>query len=143
MGEEKQKHLILKKEAKKILLEEGFKEEEIYFEKKIFIKKNSRVGFVIDVVGINNEKRIFIECGNTTDKKLKEIINYCDKFIYLPYLNSYDSTKLIIRKNGKTLDIKDEVYVEWVKFYDKQDKLKYPTLKNFTARKLREIIENE
>ena len=40
-----------------------------------------------------------------------------------------------------TLDIKDEVYNDWVKFYNKQDKLKYPTLKNFTARKLRGIIE--
>ncbi len=42
-----------------------------------------------------------------------------------------------------TLDIKDEVYGEWVKFYNKQDKIKYPTLKNFTARKLREIIKKE
>ena len=41
-----------------------------------------------------------------------------------------------------TLDISDEVYDEWVEFYNKQDKIKYPTLKNFTARKLREIIEN-
>ncbi len=41
-----------------------------------------------------------------------------------------------------TLDIKDEVYEEWVEFYNKQDKLHYPTLKNFTARKLRGIIEN-
>ncbi len=42
-----------------------------------------------------------------------------------------------------TLDIKDEVYEQWVKFYDKQDKLKYPTLKNFTARKLDEIMKKE
>jgi len=42
-----------------------------------------------------------------------------------------------------TLDIKDEVYEEWVKIYDKQDKLKYPTLKNFTAQKLKDVIDNE
>ena len=42
-----------------------------------------------------------------------------------------------------TLDIKDEVYKEWSRFYNKQDKLKYPTLKNFTARKLKEVMENE
>jgi len=42
-----------------------------------------------------------------------------------------------------TLDIQDEVYENWVRFYNKQDKLKYPTLKNFTARKLREIISDK
>lgn len=40
-----------------------------------------------------------------------------------------------------TLDIQDEVYEDWIKFYNKQDKLRYPTLKNFTARKLREIMQ--
>ncbi len=42
-----------------------------------------------------------------------------------------------------TIDIKDEVYGEWVKFYNEQDKLKYPTLKNFTARKLKEVMDND
>jgi len=39
------------------------------------------------------------------------------------------------------MDIDDEVYKDWVKFYNRHSKLEYPTLKNFTARKLREIIE--
>ncbi len=42
-----------------------------------------------------------------------------------------------------TLDIKDEVYEDWVKFYKVHSKLEYPTLKNFTARKLKEIIKDE
>ena len=41
------------------------------------------------------------------------------------------------------INIDDKVHKEWVKFYNKQNKLEYPTLKNFTAKKLREIIENE
>ena len=41
------------------------------------------------------------------------------------------------------MDIKDEVYKNWVKFYNQQDQLEYPTLKNFTARKLKEIMEND
>ncbi len=41
-----------------------------------------------------------------------------------------------------TLDIKDEIYDKWVEFYNKHSKLEYPTLKNFTARKLKEIMEN-
>ncbi len=40
------------------------------------------------------------------------------------------------------MDIKDEVYSDWIKFYKKQDKLRYPTLKNFTAQKLKEIMGN-
>jgi len=40
------------------------------------------------------------------------------------------------------IDIDDKIYNDWIKFYEKQDKLEYPTLKNFTAKKLREIIEN-
>lgn len=40
-----------------------------------------------------------------------------------------------------TLDIDDDVYKEWVDLYDIQDKLEYPTLKNFTARKLKEILK--
>ena len=42
-----------------------------------------------------------------------------------------------------TLDIEDDVYKAWVELYNIQDKLEYPTLKNFTARKLKEIIQQE
>ena len=42
-----------------------------------------------------------------------------------------------------TIDIDDKVYEEWVELYESQDKLEYPYLKNFTARKLKEIILKE
>lgn len=42
-----------------------------------------------------------------------------------------------------TLDIPKKVYKEWSNYYKKQDNLKFPTLKNFTARKLKEIMEKE
>ena len=42
-----------------------------------------------------------------------------------------------------SIDIDDKVQEEWAAFYEKQDKLEYPTLKNFTARKLREIMQKE
>lgn len=38
------------------------------------------------------------------------------------------------------IDIDDEVYIRWVEFYKRNSKLEYPTMKNFTARKLDEII---
>lgn len=40
------------------------------------------------------------------------------------------------------IDIDDKVYKHWVDFYKKQNRLEYPTLKNFTAKKLKEMIEN-
>ncbi len=40
------------------------------------------------------------------------------------------------------INIDDEVHKEWVEFYNKHSKVEYPNLKNFTARKLREIIKN-
>ena len=40
------------------------------------------------------------------------------------------------------IDINNKVYKKWVKFYEKSDKLEYPTLKNFTAKKLLEVIKD-
>ncbi len=41
------------------------------------------------------------------------------------------------------IDIDNQVHKEWIEFYGKQNKLEYPSLKNFTAKKLKEIIEND
>ena len=41
------------------------------------------------------------------------------------------------------IDIDDEIYKKWVKFYEKQDKIEYPSLKNFTTKKLMNLMENE
>ena len=41
------------------------------------------------------------------------------------------------------IDIDNLVYKKWVKFYEKSDKLEYPTLKNFTAKKLLDIIKTQ
>ena len=42
-----------------------------------------------------------------------------------------------------SMEIDDGVYSEWVDFYNKHDKVEFPTLKNFTARKLRILMEEE
>ncbi len=39
--------------------------------------------------------------------------------------------------------IPDELYKEWVELYEKQDKLVYPSIKQFTALRLKEIIKKE
>jgi len=40
------------------------------------------------------------------------------------------------------INIDDETLEMWKNHYEKQDKIKYPNLKNFTIQKLRELIEN-
>ena len=41
------------------------------------------------------------------------------------------------------IDIDYEVYDDWKDFYNKHNKLEYPTLKNFTAKKLKELISDK
>ncbi len=81
---EKQKHLELKKKGKELLLNQGFKESEIFFEYRLILNKNKWL--LIDVAGINNEKTAFIECGNINGENRFEILkSYCDNVIYLKY----------------------------------------------------------
>jgi len=90
---ESKKHLLLK-ELAKIILSKEFKKYEIKTEYKIttFNKKQ----YIVDVVGINNKKSVAIECGNlSTGSKLKDLSDYFDNIIHLPY---YDS-KIFDRKD--------------------------------------------
>ena len=41
------------------------------------------------------------------------------------------------------IDIDEDIHKMWVKYYETQDQLEYPSLKNFTAKKLKEIIEKK
>jgi hypothetical protein len=41
------------------------------------------------------------------------------------------------------IDIDDKIYKQWVKFYEKADKLEYPNMKNFTAKKLLELMKDD
>ena len=40
------------------------------------------------------------------------------------------------------IDIDDEVYKKWVLFYKSFSKIDYPTLKNFTTKKISEMIKD-
>ena len=108
--QEKNPHILLKKIATKILLSEGFSFKEIFYEYHIHIGK--RRWWKIDVVGISKHKKIFIECGSIQRKsKINKILNYCDKFIYIPYLNKcfgkpYQIIELM--SNNKEFSIKEE-----------------------------------
>lgn len=85
MSYETVRHQLLKEQAATILKDEGFKENEIFFE--YTIKNNLGDRYRIDVAGITTERKIFIECGTLSGKdRIKKLKTICDKLIYLPYV---------------------------------------------------------
>ncbi len=38
------------------------------------------------------------------------------------------------------MNIDDNVYTKWKKFYDKHDKMEFPTIKNFTEKKMLHLM---
>ena len=57
----------------------------------------------------------------------------------LPNINNY----LKFLKNMGSINIDDDILERWQKYYDKQDKVEYPSLKNFTMKILIELLEKE
>ncbi len=87
MFEETKEHLALKKKGRAILRKAGFKESEIYEEYDW--KK-----FIIDVAGINENKKFFIECGTIEKDKYNQLANNKKiSFLHLKY--STKDNKLI------------------------------------------------
>ncbi len=77
------KHKELVEKARKILIEKGFTEEEIFKEYSLKLKDGSTKR--LDIVGINKERIIGIECGGLT-REIKDIEEVLDEFILLPYV---------------------------------------------------------
>ncbi len=81
---EREQHLKLKEQARQILLNKGFTKNEIMTEYKW-------ERYIIDIVAINKQKRIFIECGfiklskHNNLNRLKDKLNF--EYIHLPYEN--------------------------------------------------------
>ena len=63
-------HLSFKKIAVDILKEKGFKSEEIKEEYTVEYKQDGRTKYEVDVVGINKDYKIAIECGTTEYSKI-------------------------------------------------------------------------
>lgn len=79
-------HSALKETARQILADKGYLPEQIHEEYEVKVggydcKKLMRV----DVVGINQEKRIAIECGSTPGEKIAALKMFFDEVIVLPY----------------------------------------------------------
>lgn len=88
-------HNEIKAYAHKLLLERGFKESQIFEEHPI---KIGRRKFIVDVVGISEEKQVAVECGEVSSKdKLTILRTYFDEVIHLPYVNeSLKKRKIVL-----------------------------------------------
>lgn len=87
---ESDRHLLLKERAKEILFEKGFKEDEIYFEYRI--PRNNGFFYRVDVIGIKNNLKVAIECGNCETEKIEDLHSFCDEVLHLKYNNSEITT---------------------------------------------------
>lgn len=83
-------HWYLQKYAKNLLLQKGHKENEIIW--GYTVRVNNKKRYYIDIVGINKQGIVFIECGHITAKnkkcreeKVEFIKKRCDVFIHLSY----------------------------------------------------------
>lgn len=78
-------HREIKRQAREILLEKGFKENEISEEFKVRI---GRRNLIVDMVGISVNGIVAIECGSVSDRdKLSILRSEFDEVIHLPYLD--------------------------------------------------------
>ncbi len=57
------------------------------------------------------------------------------------FSNDYPHLKPIGSVSSTNINIPDDLHKELLAFYDTQDKLEYPTLKNFVSKKLKELIK--
>lgn len=108
------KHKHLKAIAKQFLKDLGFSNKEIqeeYFVEVEGIRQKIRV----DVVGIDHERKIAIECGRVPAEKIGWLNLFFDEVIVLPYMNdrvthgsSEDALKHRISEIGKRLEHKSQ-----------------------------------
>jgi len=138
---ETNEHTKLKELAKNMLINMGFKLEEIHEEYRVevnsFIKGRH---FVVDVCGINDvrkgrpQKSVAIECGQTPAEKLVNLNLFFDEVYHLPY-------------GLKKLDDFDQIYddaikeIENLKIVISQQKLKIRELEN-TSERLNEFVSS-
>jgi len=109
MSNETQKHLNLKKQAIQILKNKGFTDKEIHCEFRW-------ERYIIDVVAINKQKKVFIECGIINRKKFEDLkIKEEIEFIHLPYLKKSITEIPKIKKTIKNGII--SLILLWLCFY--------------------------
>lgn len=80
-------HRKLIDKGKSILLERGYKAENIIEEYTLLTKDLSHSSYIqIDIVGIKGKIKTAIECGFSPDTRIKYLKKHFDEVIYLPYI---------------------------------------------------------
>ncbi len=104
---ESQEHKNLKEMAH-ILLQRGYKSTEISNEYRLKIKESKqRWGYVVDVVGIKDDKKTAIELGTWNPKKLVHLELFFDEVIHIPYgIEQCSEINLSELKNFKIVNTK-------------------------------------
>ncbi len=74
-----QEHKKLKGYATQYLRDNGFKDNEIYEEYKLESSQMTQKLY-IDIVGIRKDKKVAIECGRTSAKRLSQLSLFFDGF---------------------------------------------------------------
>jgi hypothetical protein len=85
-GKRMSDHDELKQMARKILMDRGFKEAEI-FEEYMVKTHEMRTGFRVDVAGITDDLKIAVECGAVQGQKVAQLQLFFDEVVLLPYLS--------------------------------------------------------
>jgi len=109
----KVEHNLLKEIAKHYLRTFGFKENEIFTEYKVKIKNYSSPTVRVDVVGINRKKKIAIECGNVSRRKLRCLIEVFDKVYWIDYPSIQRLNKKVLNYWGY-----DDIFEKFLTIHD-------------------------
>jgi hypothetical protein len=98
-------HNVLKIQARKILLERGFSDDDIQYEYRVKIGKKT---YIVDVVGFKNGViHTGIECGGVTNKEKLIHLNALFEVVeHIPYVDSAITKKM--NEYEKTIKIKEK-----------------------------------
>jgi len=112
MGES-ENHKKLKELAWIVLMQRGYKFDEIQEEYRVNMPNTKKtVGYIVDVVGINNINKTAVELGECDPKKLTHLELYFDDVIHIPYgieqSSEINLSELIGLKNINN-DLKTEI----------------------------------
>lgn len=109
-------HEALKETAKQILTKMGFRETEIQTEYYVTVQGGGLKSFKVDVVGLNENRKVAIECGETLGTKIAALKMFFDDVIVLPFftvtLEDDTAAKTIVSLNQKITNLQIQLKEE-------------------------------
>lgn len=102
-------HEDLKREASLWLIKRGFKPKDVHEEYEVSV--NNRV-FRVDVVGINQNHKVAIECGKVDANRLPILRLFFDEVLLLPYGTKFilpELEKRLLQKESTIIRLEKEI----------------------------------